>query len=78
MWAQDSTPYSRAVSVFCWWPRFWCSLVSELANSMSEASGLPREPHLPTPLRTLYNDMLKLTPRPNGYVPPRKLWLRSV
>lgn len=31
-----------------------------------------------TPLRCLHNEMLPLTPRPSGYVPPRKQWLRSV
>lgn len=75
---ERSTPYSQALSAFFWWPRFWSSLAFELANAMCNPSGTPLEHPRPTPLRSLHNDTLPLTPRPNGYVPPRKLWLRSV
>lgn len=76
--SSDSTPFSQAVQALCWWPLFWSSLAFELANNASEMTGLPTEPHRPSPLSLLHNDMLKRTPRPSGYVPPRKLWLRSV
>lgn len=77
MW-DESTYYSRLSSALLWWPLFWCSLVSELGSAAYRQSGMPPAPTPLTPLRSLHNDMLPLTPRPSGYVPPRKLWLRSV
>lgn len=75
---QDSTPYSQAVLALCWWPQFWCSLAFELANNMSVMSGLPSEPHRPTPLSVFHNDMLKEMPRPLGYVPLQKQYPHAV
>lgn len=78
MWNYGSTLYSQGLPVLFWWPVFWSSLATELANKMSSQSGTKLNSKEPTQLSVLHNDMLMLTPRPRGYEPVRKLWLRSV
>ena len=76
--SQDSMQSSQWVRVAYWWPRFWSSLAFELVNNASVLSGMPSEPHRPTPLQVFHNDMLMQRPRPFGYVPLQKQRLRSV
>ena len=74
----DSTQSSQWVQALCWWPRFWSSLAIELVQTACKQTGSVSKKIEPSPLSVLHNDMLQQMPRPAGYVPPRKLWLRSV
>ena len=62
----------------CWWLSAATAQACLLAATTARLATPRSAPRPQTPLRLLFADTSKLTPRPRGYVPARKLWLRSV